>query len=171
MEKNYTNLLWKYFENIRYWVEYAEKKNAILITMVSVEIALINFLGKSANQKYINFCIIFLLISFFISIISFIPKTSRLNFFISHKKRNYKANLNLIFFEDIKYFDRNQLIHSFQERYKFVIKEDYIAQDICDQIIILSKIASIKFKLFKFAFFAFVFGQAGLGVILVINII
>lgn len=168
---NTKEFIWKYYDTGRYWVEYAEKKNAVLFTIVGIEMAVLKFLEKPANIQYINITIIFLLAAFFISLLSFYPKTDRFYILKNYDKSPKKYDINLLYFDDIKNLECSKFIEKMELRYEVKLGNDKLIFDLCDQIIILSRIASAKFRLFKLAFYAAVCGQASLIVILILNLV
>ena len=172
MESNQKNeFLWKYFENIRFWVEYAEKKNAVLFTIVGFEMAILKFLEKPANIQFLTITICILSVAFLISLLSFLPKTDRLEFLGLFRPAKHEYALNLLFFGEIKNYNPQDLLQKLNERYRIGLDDDQFIVDICDQAVILSRIASAKLEYFKYAFYVTVCGQISLFAVLFVNLI
>ncbi len=164
---NYTDEL-KYSLNIMHeQSKFAETKNASMIVFTSAL-----FVGILANvdaiksliifdtsrfpvfkdNSYKAFIIIFLftlIISFIISIISFLPK-------IGQKSVERGKTRNLLFFdENITFTSSEELEEYYSNKYK---NKELFNKDIANQILNLSKIAKSKYVFFKVSAWTCVFG-------------
>ena len=163
MNNSAFELLWKIYDLVKSWLEYAEKKNAILFTIVGLEMGALKFLETQLDSKYLAITFIILAIAFFVALVSFCPKTDRL-FFLkkAHPPEDLGGATNLLFYGDIKKFSIDSYIDAIEKRYAIEVKDDRLAKDLCDQIVILSQIASSKFTMFKVALFFAILGQLSL---------
>lgn len=163
------DLLWKIYDTVKSWLEYAEKKNAVLFTIVGLEMGVLRFLGKEMNYKHLEVTLSILLIAFILALASFYPKTDRLFFLLKTQPHPTAEFLNLFYYNDIRKFNLESYITAIGKRYEIELKDKKLAEDICDQIIILSKIASSKFGLFKLAFYFAIIGQVSLLVLIILE--
>ena len=166
-----SEMLLKIYDNIKSWLEYAEKKNLVLFTIMGSELAIIKFMVTSTKFKYIEIALIFLFLAFIITLFSFYPKTERLLFIKRSKKNLPTKNFNLFFYGDIKNINLPTYLKLLQDNYKFKIENDKLSEDICDQIVILSQIANFKFSLFKIAIYFAIIGHFILFISLLVNIL
>lgn len=171
MPKENTEFLWRYFENIRFWVDYAVKTNAVLFTIVGLEMAILKFIERPANLQFLNIAICFLSVAFLISFLSFFPRTERMTVLGWGRSDQVRPPENLIFFEEIKHCQPDELAGLLGQKYGIGPENDPLLLDICDQVVILSRIASAKYRYFKYAFFFTVLGQFSLFAILLVNLL
>lgn len=142
-----TDLLEKIFSNVNYWLAFAEAKHAMNIAGVIAILSFVVDLNK-CNKLYILICV-FLLISALLSFLSFFPTISKK---FKWKVKN-NCGSNLLFYEDIKKYTVDDYLNSINESIDFNDKETKIDIDYTKEIIENSKIASKKYKLFKYAIF------------------
>ena len=138
-------------DRVNYWLSFAEAKNGILL---GVNIAIIAVLINMFDAMPImcTICILFLLISSFFSILSFVPNLGK-----AAKKGNLinDNSVNLIFYKDIALFES-------YEEYLISVKEQYFQNkndkndsnsrlelDFAEEIVINSKICMKKYKRFN----------------------
>jgi hypothetical protein len=146
------------FNNINDWLKYAENKNAILIGLNGGALfGIVNLFFTLYNKQKIILlfyvCLLasalMFLISTIILLISFIPQLICKN----KKNNSYDFNkFNILYFSDIVNFDENtyllQLAKVIGIPSRRIEKIDYYY---AQQIIINSKIALRKYKLFVYA--------------------
>jgi hypothetical protein len=153
------NKLTYIFSNINEWLKFAEVKNAALIAFLIAAIS--GLLGFMASFQQLHqslkigifFCVVSLIVSCIISLLSFAPKVNRLEIIYLHKKGEILDSDNLLFFCNLAKYDANTLASKIADKY-FAIElpnPPKIYTDITEQIIINSKIATAKFRFFKIA--------------------
>jgi hypothetical protein len=139
------------FQNVNDWLKFAEAKHAGLIVLNSGVIFGILTLFKD-YKAYMPFpaillSLLFFGVSMFFSFVSLLPKTS-------NKIKNEKgaSNPNLYFFDSISKLTETEFKTELNK-----IKPDYqftrLENDIINQIIVNSIIASSKYKFFKCALY------------------
>lgn len=162
------------FANVNHWLDFAEKKNTILISLFSIA----TFLSKaliSNDSKLIKigFAItITLYIAALITIfISLFPKTTRKKREKSPKKTQEESS-NFLFYGDISNFKSgNEYLEALTKK-QFSDKETFsnIEEDIANQIYINSGLCVKKFKCFKYASHFLILAIIQYCVIFTINI-
>jgi|LGVE01.1.fsa_nt_gb hypothetical protein len=155
-------LLWRIYGLVKSWLEYAEKKNAILFTIVGLEMGALNFLETQLDSKYLAITLIILAIAFIVALVSFCPKTDRLLFLEKTHPPEDLGGVNLLFYGDITKFSIDSYINALEKHYSIEVRGNSLAKDLSDQIVILSQIASSKFTMFKVALFFAILGQLSL---------
>lgn len=140
------------FENINNWLRYAEAKNGILISFNGVllfsSLSLFKDFKHLPNfREYLAVFIVLILISMLINLLSFIPKTLS----------NTTNTDNVIYWKSIAKQDENK----FKEE---VEKADTVISSLNDEIIINSKIALAKFRIFNIALIFTVIGLLEMSV-------
>ncbi len=144
------------FQNINEWLKFAEAKHAGLIVLNSGIIFGILSVYKDyktiIDWHIILLIIIFIGISIILSLISLFPITNN-----DTKNKNKNVPINLYFFGSLSKLNetdfKNELLKT-NANYKF----DKFEKDIINQIIINSRIATRKYKLFIFAIWATTIG-------------
>jgi len=162
MNSSEIQFLWKIYDIIKSWVEYSERKNAVLFTIVGFEMGILKFFEKQLDYRYLEITNIFLIFAFIIALVSFYPKTDRILLLRKTSRQEITNQLNLLFFGDIQKLNINSFIKAIEKRYHIEIKDNKLAKDLCDQIFILSKIAYSKFIMFKVAVYFAILGQLSL---------
>lgn len=162
-------LLWKIYGLVKSWLEYAEKKNAILFTIVGLEMGALKFLETQLDSKYLAITLIMLAAAFFVALVSFCPKTDRLFFLKKAHPPEDLGDANLLFYGDIKKFSIDSYIDAIEKRYGIEVRDDRLAKDLCDQVVILAQIASSKFTMFKVALFFALLGQISLFLLIALG--
>ena len=159
MEKTTIEMLWRIYDLIKSWVEYAEKKNAILFTIGGMELTALKLLAGQQDTNSTLFWITFLMLAFpcIIALISFYPKTNRWNPKDNSPKN--KHDKNPLFYGDIATCSVDSYISALEKNYGIKVRGDKIAEDICNQIVILAHIANSKFRMFKIALYLAAPGQ------------
>lgn len=152
--------LWKIFDNVSSWLEYAEKKNTYIIIFVGAQITIIKFLGCPLDF-WLKVSFLFLGLCLFICFCSFFPKTSITSWLYYFSKTNElpKDNDNLLFYGDIANYTVNNYVEKMEKYLKITIKGNKYFEDLCDQIIINSSIAKAKFNFFKICFWFMFLGE------------
>lgn len=154
--------LWKIFENVNRWLEYAEKKNGLLLTILSLQLALIKlYVDHNAPNWAFYGSVIGLTFSLILAVFSFFPQLEIPDwlYFWSPTAREKKPADNLLFFGDIAKYSQSEFIKSMETYAGMGSSIESIDSDLCGQIIVNSRITNRKFRLFKFAIWAMLFGQ------------
>jgi len=144
------NQLWKIFENINKWLEYSERKNALILTFIGIQLTLVRlFLNELKGLFFLSFIILALCL--ILAIISFFPKTSipKIAYGWGMPKKPINENDNLIFYGDIVKYSTEQYVNRIETYFGEEISNNKYLVDICNQIVVQSKITLIKFNIFK----------------------
>lgn len=133
------------YENMKF----AEAKHNLILTFSGAVIAFSTFF-LGANVKETLFAvggIIFALISILYSFVALVARKVRIK-----NKKQYE-NDNLIFYKHIIKYDEKAYIDKIKNQYDFtkIYKADKMDYHLAHQIIIISKLAWIKFLYFNFA--------------------
>ena len=147
--------LWKLFDNVNKWLEFAEKKNAVIFSMISITSFIVVIINANytvpiwLKWQFVIFLILYCF-SFFIVIISLFPTIS-----ISKKILNIGKNKklfdtdNLLFFCHIDKYSLKEFKKSLNSKYGLNLKEIDEYDDLLSQIIINSSIITKKYTCFK----------------------
>lgn len=152
--------LWRILENINRWLEYAEKKNAVLLSFIGLQLTVGNILVKCPNKLQIAASSL-LGICFLLSLFSFFPKTF-IPEWIEHwanSTSSPKDDDNLLFYGHIANYAVAKYIERLEEYFEESIAENRYLKDICTQIVMNSQIAKNKYSMFKTATWFMVVGQ------------
>jgi len=153
--------LWQIFNNVNRWLEYAEKKNAIVMTFIGIQLTIGKFFVKKPDTLLI-IGIGFLALGFFIIMFSFIPKFTPpkwLKFMgITAKKKNPMKD-NLLFYGDIVKYSVTEYCNAMEIYLDGKVKGNKLFEDLCEQIVTNSCIAYAKYKFFKIATWFLFVGQ------------
>ncbi|MFW5871767.1 MAG: Pycsar system effector family protein [bacterium] len=143
----------KIFSNVNEWLKVAEAKNAVLLSLNGAfflstisEFKTISL--KSASILFILFfsalCIIILLL-----LASFIPLLTKKFLPDSKKKKNIQTP-NLVYFGHLKNMTEEDLLNSLSDKENDDLdKITRLEKDYANQIIINSKIAFLKYRIFS----------------------
>lgn len=132
-KKETEDFLLKTFDNVNYWVDYADKKSSYIITLFTVLSGFITFI----LDKYNDYILIFGSLLFLLSSLS--PITDK---FSKFKTENITDKDNLTYYGDISKYDNNIYKNGLSLRYETNISDnDYYFLDLINQIVINSKIA------------------------------
>ena len=141
-------------ERSNYWLTFSESKNAAL---VAFNVAIIAIIGEIANS---NMCLLglsylFIIVSIFICLTSFVPNLSKESKQSESNKKNLKVNL--IYYVEIAQLDAVSYIEGLKNKYHFhmIEWEQEVCRDYAEEIIINSQIAVRKYKLFQYAVLAY----------------
>lgn len=133
------------YENLKF----AEAKHTIVLTLAGAVLAFATtFFSESLVQNMFAIAsIIFSLIAIFYSIVALAARNVR----VKSKNNHHKANL--IYYKDIMHFGEKEYIDAIKKEYEFtnIYKPDNMDYDLAKQIIIVSKLAFIKYLYFNFA--------------------
>jgi hypothetical protein len=143
------------------WLKFAEAKNAALVTLSGATVfGLLSYTSSAQNLSLtwkigIFAGIALQIIACLVSLASFLPKISRLKILGTGRKTRLTDNDNLLFFGDLCKYSSKELVNAVAHLYfqdESYLKSQHKAHlDIADQIIINSRIAVSKFRLFKIA--------------------
>jgi hypothetical protein len=149
------------FSLVNDWLKFAEAKNAVLVTLSGAAVfGLLGYTSSAQNLSLIWKIGIFAgialqVIACLISLASFLPKIKRSKILGAGKESCLTNNDNLLFYGDLCKYTSKKLVDAIARLYfedENYPKSQYKAHlDIADQIIINSKIAVSKFRLFKIA--------------------
>lgn len=141
------------FNNVNYWLSHAENKHGILfagnVALFSVGITTLE------NNVCVNFAYTLLLIALIVSMLSFVPKLSRIFDLSSSLNDQNIASKNLYYFDDIADFTADQYIKAFYKNYFDIeiidaqISKKRMEIDLINEIITNSIICRRKYKSFK----------------------
>ena len=135
-----------------YWLSFSEAKNAALVALNIAIIAVCTQVDIFGVIMQVVLCIMFL-ISTICSLISFYPNLKNK---AKEQGENSIENCNLVFYGDIaKISDSKVYINCVKTRYQLNMPEDkkHICEDLAEEIVINSEIATSKYRLFKKAIF------------------
>ena len=140
----------KYIYSIVYEnMKFAEAKHSIVLTLASAVIAFsTTFFSTIVRQNlFVIASIIFALIAILYSFVALIARKVRA------KQKRPKDNDNLLFYKDILRYNEETYIDKIKRKYSFttIYKPDKMDYDLAKEIIITSKLASLKFLYFNFA--------------------
>ena len=144
------------------WMKFAEAKNAVILAFsgagITAIVTSLSTTSKLSQSLYIGFLtsIVFLCITSLVCAISFLPKTDLEHIVWLNKKPSKKSGKsikdtdNLYFFEELQKYNSMELLeainkHYFENKIQLPYKKEYL--DLANQIVINSKIASMKFQL------------------------
>ena len=140
----------KYIYNVVYEnMKFAETKHSIVLTLASAVIAFATtFFSTNSRQNLLAVgSIVFELIAILYSFVALVARKVRT------KKRKTKDTDNLLFYKDIMHYDEKSYIDTIKKKYNFtnIYKPDQMDYDLASEIIITSKLASLKFTYFNLA--------------------
>ena len=164
------------FSLVNEWLKFGESKNAALLAAdTALALGLVKMLQSSvlSNQiviLYVSISIPILALAAMVCLISFIPQTAIP--WLSTSSRPKETD-NLLFFGDIaKYAPKSYVEALYKQAEKAIDKVDAYEEDIAEQIIVNSRIALRKYKLFNTAIWLnVVTGLSPIGAILLFAII
>lgn len=147
-QKEIEDKLWKIFGNVNDWLKVAEAKNAMLIGFNGASIFGASRIIQSADSLFWWYLVIGSILlgaSLIISLVTFVPRLADLPFSSYSKTKSE----NIFFFEYLKTLTKERLLE------KHVKKPDdgfpAALEDLAEQIINNSKIASLKYSYFSIA--------------------
>ena len=143
------------FENVNYWLEFAEKKNSYLFSVYSINSLAIIILTSIEKTKMLPkygviIFIILYVIALCVSVLSLFPNikiSQKLLTFGKNKKINKSDNL--LFYGDVSKYSFDEYKKVLIDEYKLEDRELKLDDDLLKQIIINSNIAVFKYKCFK----------------------
>lgn len=135
-------------DRTNYWLAFSETKNAAL---VAFNVAVVAAIGKftSVNIWIWALSDFMIMVSTFICLLSFIPKSSMKK--LCNDQNNQE--INLLYYADIAKLETEMYLEKVRNEYHLhIIKwEEEICKDFAEEIIVNSRIAVRKYKLFKYA--------------------
>lgn len=130
--------------------KYAELKNGVMLTFLSGIFLAISLKLEIDSKSVVLF---FLAINIAITLFSFYPNLSSFTF--SNQKEK-DPNSNIYFFESIKYYTKLDYLELvLKENKDEISKSNKILVDMSNQIVILSKIISNKYLIYKVSYIYF----------------
>ena len=154
--------LWRLFENINYWLEYAERKNTIILTLIGIQITLGKIFIKSLTIDFwLIASFLFLALCFILALISFFPKTAiaQYIYFWPISSNHQKETDNLLFYGHITKYSVKEYIEKMEKYFNGKIRGHKNLEDLCNQIVVNSHITSTKFNIFKVNTWFMIIGQ------------
>jgi len=154
--------LWRIFENINSWLHYAERKNALILTFIGVQITLIKIFIDTLDGWLIIASLVFLGLCFLLAVFSFFPRTriSKWCFdFMVSPSDDAGENDNLLFYGHIAKYTVREYIAKMERYLNGAIHGSRNLEDLCSQIVVNSQIASAKFNFFKVTVWLMMIGQ------------
>lgn len=153
--------LWRIFQNINYWLQYAERKNALILTFIGIQITLIKIFIKTLDAWLVA-SFVFLGFCFLLAIFSFLPRTriSRWWFDFMIKPSNEAGeNDNLLFYGHVAKYTVKEYTEKIEKYLNGTIHGHRNLEDLCSQIVVNSQITSAKFNFFKITVWLMMIGQ------------
>ena len=152
--------LWRIFENVNNWLEYAERKNAIVLLFIGTQLTL----GKLFIERldgWLLACAIALGICFLLTLASFFPKTALTwsVYFWAESTEAQSPTDNLLYFADVSKYSKAEYIGALEVYLKEDFSEQKYLEDLCGQIVANSKITMAKFNIFKATTWFVIIGQ------------
>ena len=150
------------FNNVNEWLRYSERKNAYLFTALAIQITLLKIFDSAFEKNaFFILSVIFLGVSFLLTVMTFLPETWFSNTILFWSESNDRPGQsdNLIFYGHIIKYSVNNYISALEEQYKVKIKGNKYLEDLCNQIVVNSGIANRKFKSFVYIFYVMLVGQ------------
>lgn len=133
------------FDNLKF----AEGKHTLILTLASAVLAFATtFFAGNIIQNILSVAsIIFALIAIFYSFIALVARNVKVRY------KKIQKNINLIYYKHIMSFDEKTYIDTIKKEYKFtnIYVPDEMDYDLARQIIVVSKLAYIKFLYFNFS--------------------
>lgn len=154
-KKEVMDFLLKVFNNVNYWLDYAERKLSYITTLFTIISGLCAFLFDihfKNNKLIIVFIIVFFLIyiaSLLLTLDSFSPIIDKFIKINSGDNVDMQKD-NLIFYGDIAKYSVDTYKDALINRYSISINsDDYDTLDLINQIVVNSKIANKKYEYSK----------------------
>jgi hypothetical protein len=149
------------FQLVNDWLKYAEAKNAGLVVASGAgSAAILTYLGSAQKvppgwKNWLFTSLFFFMVSGAVSLISFVPRVNRSHWIaLMHQWGNPEETDNLYYYRDLCKYERDSLVGKIKTRYEPTDELESKSQepgDIADQIIVNSRIATVKFRLFTVA--------------------
>ncbi len=145
------------FANVNAWLNFAEIKNAALLVFNFTVLGFL-FESKVFAQWFITINGSILLMSVLLVLVSFIPNVGLkiFNFLKVIRLIKKPESSNLLYYEAISFYDKNTYLKEIREKYYNINTvttqgNDYLEQqkEYVEEIIINSKITTVKYCLFK----------------------
>lgn len=143
------------FDNVNYWLSFAEAKNGSILALGVVWVQILSDITIFTRINCIvwHFSLFNCILAMLVSLFSFFPLMGKVNLI---KKQEVSKDLNLIFYRDIASIESSdKYYHLFIDKYGCSKNEDSIdlAKDYMYEIYINSKIATNKYHMFQFSLF------------------
>jgi hypothetical protein len=149
------------FQLVNDWLKFAEAKNAGLVVASGAgSAAILTYLGAAQKvppgwRNWLFTSLFFFMVSGAVSLLSFVPRVNRSHWAgLMHEWGQQDEKDNLYYYGDLCKYDRDGLVVKIKDRYKLTDSSNSGSQepgDVADQIIINSRIAIVKFRLFTIA--------------------
>ena len=152
--------LWRILENVNKWLDYAERKNTILLSFIGIQLTVWKTFIKVPNGWLIA-AYVFLGICFLVTLISFFPQTfiPEWIYIVVKDKSLAQENDNLIFFGHISKYSLHEYAEKLEKYFDSEIISIQPLMDICSQIIVNAQIATKKYNMFKFSTWLMIGGE------------
>ena len=152
--------LWRVFDNVNRWLDYAERKNAILLTFIGMQLTIGKTFIDSPSACLLTAASV-LAVCFLICLFSFFPQTAIPSWLYFWAKSSVapESDDNLLFYAHIAKYSVARYTEVLETYYAEPIREHRHLVDICTQIVVNSKIAYTKYSMFKAATWFMIAGQ------------
>jgi len=152
--------LWRILENVNKWLDYAERKNTILLSFIGIQLTVWKTFIKVPNGWLIA-AYVFLGICFLVTLISFFPQTfiPEWIYIVVKDKSLAQENDNLTFFGHISKYSLHEYAEKLEKYFDSEIISNQPLMDICSQIIVNAQIATKKYNMFKFSTWLMIVGE------------
>ena len=178
-EKEVLEELEKIFSNVNQWLNFAEVKNGALLAF---NFTLLGFLSQDSrfnNSYFLPVLYVIMLISTIIVLISFMPNggIKIFNILTKYVLLAEPRTNNLLYFEKICFYKNDEYLRAIRDRYfglDFPNQRDKRIQeqlDYVEEIIINTKITTVKYFLFKLALKLCILAIIIIGVVCIVYIV
>ena len=152
--------LWQIFENVNHWLDHAERKNALLLTFIGIQLTVGKVFISTPGDLLIAASVV-LGICFLITLVSFFPHTAFPGWECIWKgmKSCPREDDNLLFYGDISKYSVDTYSRRMGEYLNIETESDRYLKDLCAQIVINSKITARKNIMFRVATYFMISGQ------------
>ncbi|MFX0198810.1 MAG: Pycsar system effector family protein [Candidatus Hodarchaeota archaeon] len=152
--------LWKVFLNVNKWLEYAEKKNTLILSFIGIQLTFVRLFIDKINVLQL-IAMSFLGLCFLITLISFFPKTV-IPWWVytwAQSKKEPNVNDNLLFYGHITKYSVKSYIENLEKYFGETISGHKYLEDLCNQIVVNSQITTTKYNMFKATTWLMIVGQ------------
>jgi hypothetical protein len=170
-------IFWRIFDNVSKWLDFAEKKNSGLTTILGFGTILGIILQITGKIEIpLNWLLIvplfFFILTWIITVVSFLPRTKIDAVLLLSNKRTTerKDSDNLLFFGDILKYSQDNFFGVIAKKYSLKItrQQKKLALDLCSQILQNAAIAKRKYTCFRNAIITLFMGVGSLTVWIVL---
>lgn len=152
--------LWKVFENINRWLDFAERKNGLLVTFLGVQLSFQKAFFKEVDGWFLA-SIVFLGLCFLLVMVSFYPKIRIPDWLFYWADGSGKASGgdNGLFYGHIAKYSQRDYIAFMEKALGETIAGDKFREDVCGQIVINAGVADRKYRLYQLSAWLMIPGE------------